>query len=84
MAKPVTVRALKSFDYEGHSYACGADVTMTPIDAAVHARKGNVTLSKGYRTRAITPEPPAPEPDPPARTRRYRRRDMTAEDPHAG
>jgi hypothetical protein len=79
MPKDVTVRALKAFTYRHRDVRRNDAVTMTPLDAAVHARRGDVSLAAGYRTRDVTPELPEPEPEP-RRTRRYRRRDLVAED----
>jgi len=76
----VTVTAVKSFLYHGEPVNKGADVTMPAIDAAIEARKGNVSLLSGYRTKVIKAEAPADEAVPVRRRRSYRRRDMTAED----
>lgn len=77
MPKPVTVRAVKPFDYNGRMVNTGSDLEMPPLDAAVHARKGNVSLTK-YQNRSMQADDA-----PPTRRRRgnYRRRDMTAEQP---
>lgn len=79
--KTVTVPALKAFDYRGRSIARGETVRMPAVDAAIHARKGHVTLSRNYKTRDVQAETsPTPEPEPDtSRRRRYRRRDLVAE-----
>ena len=64
MPDDVTVPALKPFIYRDKDIARGDLVTMRPADAAAHARRGNVSLARGYKTRE---------------KRRYRRRDMEAE-----
>jgi hypothetical protein len=56
-------RALRRFHYRGQTFATGDMVTMSAIDAAVHARKGDVSLS-----------PPAPR-----NPHTYNRRDMVPE-----
>lgn len=87
----VTVEALKSFTYEGRAIAPGQLVTMRVLDAALSARRGEISRSRVDPNRlnaaAMVPEQ-ASEPEPksePAvtaqRSRRYRRRDMVAESP---
>jgi hypothetical protein len=70
----VTVTATKAFEYRGRSIRRGARLAMAPIDAAIEARRGNVTLIVGQH---VTPDP---EPEAPRSRRRYRRRDLVAED----
>lgn len=43
--KTVTLPVLHAFDYQGRSFAPGDTVDMVPIDAAVYARKGLVSLT---------------------------------------
>jgi hypothetical protein len=53
MPNRVTVRVTKSFEYEGRCVGVDESLSMLPIDAAVHARRGNVSLTrelKLYRT----------------------------------
>jgi hypothetical protein len=77
-----TYTALKAFDLSGRSVAAGENVSLTPVEAAVHARLGRVNLSTPrLHTRDLVAESdtePPPDPEPPRR-RRYHRRDMTAE-----
>lgn len=79
MVRVVEVPALKPLVYQGRSYVRGEMVTVTPIDALLMARRGDVLLT----ARARVPRDPDPElePEPPKRRRRglYRRRDMVAE-----
>ena len=75
----VTVTAVQSFLYHGEPVNKGTDVTMPALDAAIEARKGNVTLVTGYRKKVMKAETPAEEAVPVRRRRNYRRRDMTAE-----
>jgi hypothetical protein len=79
MKTSVSVIALKAFDWKGEAIVPGQSVSLTPIDAIALARKRQVTLTK----RKAKPEPPpAPEPEPvvePAK-RRYKRRDLQAEE----
>lgn len=76
---------LKAFTYDGRDVAPGDMVTMPPIDAAIHGRKGHISLTRGaIATRALTAERadvPAEEAPVLIETprRRYRRRDLTAE-----
>lgn len=84
MPATVTVPALKPLEYQGRSYVRGDLVKATPVDAAVMASRGEVTLTRGV---VIAPAPQreqqAMEADPPGaapsrRRRSYRRSDMTA------
>lgn len=82
----VTVVATKDFAYHGQAISAGQDVEMEAIDAAVHARTGDVSLDKGarptYQTRDMQATPAgsgAPTPIPidtqkPARRRRTRKK----------
>lgn len=69
----VTVTVTKAFEYRGRQVRRGARVAMAPLDAAIHARQGHVTLVVGQ---VVEPDP---EPEPVRSRRRYRRRDMVAE-----
>lgn len=65
--RTVTVKATKDFEYHGQRIASGRAVVMRPIDAAIAARRGEVTLTRGLDF--IEPEP---EPVTPRRRRRRR------------
>mgnify|MGYP003541498146 CR=1 FL=1 len=65
----VSVTALRSLNYQGRSLVAGAIFDVTPVEAAVLARQGAVSL---HRVAAV-------EAPPPRTKRRYRRRDLTAE-----
>lgn len=88
MSKTVDVPALRAFTYRGRQVVEGEMVSMVPIEAAAHARRKLVSLSKGrYPTRemraAQAPQPqpqPDPEPSISPRRRRYRRRDLQADE----
>ena len=68
----VTVTVTKTFQYRGQTARRGAKLNMAPIDAALECQRGYVTAEIGAR---IDPEPvPVPS------RRRYRRRDLTAQD----
>ena len=69
----VTVTATKRFTYRTRDIRKGQRVVMAPVDAAIKAREGFVTLVVGQ---IVTPEH---EPELVPVRRRYRRRDMTAE-----
>lgn len=75
----VTVTAVRSFLYRGELVNKGSDVKMEPVAAAIEARKGNVSLVSGYRSKVMKAEEPQDEAPPTRRRRQYRRRDMTAE-----
>lgn len=87
--KTVTVPAIKAFTYQGRAVSPGDLVTMSPVDASLAHRQGQVSLTRGYRVaamKAAEPEPDPtpvpdiqPEPEAEPRRRRYRRRDMVAE-----
>lgn len=72
----VTVTATRRFHYGGRDVAVGAVVEMSPLDALVHQRKLNVSLTKVAKPK---PTPPLPTPEPVRVRRTYRRRDMQAE-----
>ena len=74
----VTVPAIRSFTFAGSFVAAGSSLTCTPLEASILAREGKVSLTKGYKTRALTASR-TPEPEAPKRRRRYKRVDMTAE-----
>ena len=79
MTKTVVVQARAAFSYQGRGLRAGELVTMTPIDAAVKARQGLVSLTRPRR--APAPDVVAildPAPVPKSR-RRYKRRDLEAE-----
>jgi hypothetical protein len=96
MPNDITVKALKGFHYRGRAIWAGGYLAMSPVDAAIEGRRGNVSLTKVIdaepdedpepQPEAI-PEPvaEAPEPEPeqktPTRRRRYARRDLVAEQP---
>lgn len=76
------VLTTKRFVHGGREYASGVSVEMTPTDALVHARKGNVTLSKQPTPTGAALQPTAQTAalQPAVRAKRaYRRRDMVAE-----
>lgn len=58
MAQIVTLPALKAFTYQGTAYRRGDLVAMSPLDAAIHARQGRVSLTRTYATRQLVAEPP--------------------------
>lgn len=75
--KTVVVQARAPFSYQGRGLRAGELVAMTPIDAAMKARQGLVSLTR----RAPGPDVVAildPAPVPKSR-RRYKRRDLEAE-----
>lgn len=80
----VTVRALKPFAYRDHTYNRGDFVTFeNPAEALAKARQGYVSLDRAYNARAMEPEPtPQPQPEPELQSvrRRYRRRDLKADE----
>jgi len=69
--KTVVVQARAPFSYQGRGLRAGELVTMTPIDAAIAARHGLVSLTRLRKPAAIG--------DPPKSKRRYKRRDLEAE-----
>jgi hypothetical protein len=72
----ITLQVLKAFDYQGRGYRAGDLVEMEPIHAAIHARKGYVSLGKVRKplhTANLAAEAPV-------RSRRsYKRRDLVPE-----
>jgi hypothetical protein len=97
MPQDITVKALKGFHYRGRAIWAGGHLAMSPVDAAIEGRRGNVSLTKVIDAEPDEPEPqpeavpepvaqapePAPEPEQktPTRRRRYARRDLVAEQP---
>ena len=72
----MTFAVLKAFDYKQRGYRAGDLVEMEPLDAAIHARKGHISLAKLRKPSTQTADL---EPDAPPKRRRYRRRDMEPE-----
>jgi hypothetical protein len=94
MPQDITVKALKGFHYRGRAIWAGGHLAMSPVDAAIEGRRGNISLTKVIDAEPddqepqpeVAPEPVAetPEPEPeqkPTRRRRYARRDLVAEQP---
>ena len=79
----VRVRVIKAFDHAGQSLRVNQTVSLSPVDAAVLARRGFVSLSRIYDHRAMTAESPreasTPAPSAPPAKRSYRRRDMVSD-----
>lgn len=80
--KQVTVTAVRAFEHAGRSYGRGEAVTVPALDAATLARAGHVSLGSrpAVKTRALKAEASEPSADGPAKPRRYRRRDLVAEE----
>lgn len=87
--------ALKDFEYSGCTIKSGDRIDATAVEAAAFTNKRRArfatasdvaTVSGPVQARDMRPEPPAelPEPEPPVEKprakRRYRRRDMAAEE----
>lgn len=61
----VTVKAIQTFPHAGRTVTKGDIIDLdSPLDAVLMHRKGQISLSKVYRTKVETPEPP-PDPSPP-------------------
>lgn len=88
--RTVTLLAQRPLDYAGRVVGAGEPFEATPIDAAVLTYRGQAVFAPpGVRSRPPAPVVPtaapstadAAEPEAGAsRRRRYRRRDLTAED----
>ncbi len=84
----VTVLAIRDFEYCGQEIVAGQAVAMIPIDAAVEARSGNVTLNTPaptYQRRDMVAASPATvvasapsEKEPTVKRRRTRRKKVLA------
>jgi hypothetical protein len=87
--KTVTVTAIADFMWRGNAVEKDDAIEMAPVDAAVYAQCGKVSLSKRpakpkvrrpvVQTVALTPEPSSPDPDlldESRSKRRYQRRDL--------
>lgn len=72
MPKPIELVARADFDYRGQSYRAGEEFALPAVEAIILLNR----RVAAFRRRT----PDTPEADPPKRTRRYRRRDLTAED----
>ena len=85
MGRTAGVYVTRAFELDGRDVQPGDFVQVAPLEAAMLARKGYVTLTMRKRTAIVTKdlvaEPPTPEPEPPpVRPRRtYRRKDQVAE-----
>lgn len=77
MSKLVTVPALQEFAYQGRSYRRRDLVVMSPLDAAIHARQGHVSLVQSYSTRQLVAEPTDPQPTQRRRRGRPRKRQVS-------
>jgi len=89
----VTVPALTNFEYDGHRVVTHELLTVSPLQAAILARQGLVSLLSGVSDGPVTPVA-AVAPAPPVETQQskqtktkaarkrggYRRRDMRAAD----
>jgi len=76
MAKTVTATVLTAMEWGGRSYPPGATVALPVLDALILKRRRLVSLT----AKARPPAAPDPVPAETARRRRYRRRDLQAED----
>ena len=74
----ITVYAVKSLEWDGATYAPGAPVSMSALDAVVLKNKGHISLDPPSSTLSL--KALADAPDIPKR-RTYKRRDMQAEQP---
>lgn len=70
------VPVLRQFTYNGRTVKAGDRVEMTPVDASIHARRGNVSLTRTTQTRDLKADDAEPAP---RKRRSYRRRDLVAE-----
>lgn len=81
--RTVCVPVIRDFDYHGRPVAAGESVDVPAAEALALSRRGLVSLTAPGRvqTRALTAEPDStPAPEAPKKRRRYRRRDLQAED----
>lgn len=76
----VTVPVLKDFTYNNRQIKAGAYVEMTPVEAALQARAGNVSLSRVSKRKDMTAEEPQQPAEAPRRRRRNSRRTENLED----
>lgn len=78
----VSVPLIRSFEHEGRYVAAGESITVTPIEAAVLAQRGIVSLTKQTYTHRASVAAPAIEaaPEPAPRGRRRRKAEDTPED----
>jgi len=76
----VTVTAIGDFSYRGRAIHAGRVLVMAPVDAMLFARQRLVSLSRhpGLNRASLQPDPDPPDPSP--TRRRYRRRDLVADD----
>jgi hypothetical protein len=83
VALTVPVTARKAFIYDGRPVARGERLWLAPLDAALRARRQEVSLSRvaaELTPDVVEPDPPSPIIDEPPPRRRYRRRDLEAEE----
>jgi hypothetical protein len=58
--KTVSVAALRRFSYQQQTYRRGDLVPMRAVDAAIHARRGDVSLAHQYRPQVLQAEAAEP------------------------
>lgn len=56
----VTVPLIRSYEHEGRYVAAGESITVTPLEALALARRGVVSLTRGYQHRALSAAPYRP------------------------
>lgn len=74
----VSVPVIKAFTHEGHLLKVGQVIGLPPVTAAILARRGVVSLTVTRETADVKSESSS-ERQPAQPRRRYRRRDMVAE-----
>ncbi len=80
MPQPVTVIATKEFSHGGRTYQEGEPVTVTPFQAAILGRRGQVNLSKQVlQNRQMTAVTVQALPPRGRRRKQYRRADMVSD-----
>ena len=70
----VRVPVIKAFAHEGRAYQAGDTIDVAPVVAAALHHRGVVSLTRDVRAQQSA-DPPKKSP-----SRRYRRRDLQAED----
>lgn len=80
MTHLIRVTALQAFDYEGRALDRGDTLDVSPVIAATLRRQGRIALDSDLDPHASARLQRQAAPDGLPKRRRYRRRDLTAED----
>lgn len=73
MARKIALVARRDFEFKGQQYVAGEAFEAEAVIAVLHLHAGRARFARGHDLAPVAPETPKPR-------RRYRRRDLTAEE----